>query len=413
MFVMDDMDQATMNDAIALAPPDTLDHSSHSVRFAATLPASAYVSLISNLQGLRAIEAQWRALEKNAGTSITVFQSYDWIKAWCETYCAGDDCIDIHLITGYEHNQLVFVWPLALTHRHGIKVLSWLTEPYGQYGDVICANDQNARQWIGNALRFIERLKGIDLLRLRHVRADSALASVAEAELSNAHYNERAPYLDLTAFSSEAAYDERYSSTQRKRRKKIRKALEDMGEVSFQQLPLGALSDKAMTEAFSEKNKWLAERGRINRVMGQASHIDFLKHLSRSTPQGMDVVVTELKVGDTPVSWEIGFRFAGVHFAYITSHVNSLTDLSPGRLHMDLSQRACLAAGLKRFDLMVPYDAHKESWSSACMPTEDYFLALNWKGKIAGHAYLKTIRPWLRATYYKLPQSILRLINPT
>jgi CelD/BcsL family acetyltransferase involved in cellulose biosynthesis len=399
------MSQSTF---VATAP---LAFTSETVRHATTLPVTAYVSLISNLHGLQAIEKQWRALEANPSQPITVFQSYDWIKAWCETYCTDETQCGLHLITGYDNDKLMFVWPLAVTRRHGITILSWLTEPYGQYGDVICAQGQCPRQWIGNALRLVERLAGIDMLRLRHVRADSILATVAEAELTNARYNERAPYLDLTAYANEAAYDERYSSTQRKRRKKIRKALEDMGPVSFQQLPIGALSDKAMNEAFSEKNKWLAERGRINRVMGETRHIDFLKKLSRTKSEGVEVVVTELKAGDTPVSWEIGFRFSDAHFAYITSHVNNMTDLSPGRLHMDLSQRACLAAGLKRFDLMVPYDAHKESWSSACMPTEDYFLALTWKGKLAGHAYLKTIRPWLRATYYKLPQNVLRLIN--
>jgi hypothetical protein len=77
-----------------------------------------------------------------------------------------------------------------------------------------------------------------------------------------------------------------------------------------------------------------------------------------------------------------------------------------------MSQRDCLAAGLKAFDLMVPYDAHKESWSSACMPTQDYFLPFSRKGRIAGTLYLSHIRPALRALYYRMPQSLLRYINP-
>jgi CelD/BcsL family acetyltransferase involved in cellulose biosynthesis len=47
------------------------------------------------------------------------------------------------------------------------------------------------------------------------------------------------------------------------------------------------------------------------------------------------MVVTELRAGDRPVSWEISFRYGGTHFAYITSHACDLTDLSPGRLHFD------------------------------------------------------------------------------
>ncbi len=379
---------------------------------AADIPATAYLTVISSLQGVLALEDEWRVLETSGHTATSVFQSFDWVAAWCKTYCNGETGRDIHLFAGFEKNKLVFIWPLMLQKWAGQRVLCWLTEPFGQYGDVICAKDESPRLWVANALRFLHRLKGIDLLRLRHVRADSTLASVAGDELINARLTERAPYLDLTAFATEADYENRYTGAQRKRRKKIRKHLEELGPVTFTKLPLGILSDMAITAAISEKNKWLAERGRINQVMGCPGHAQFLKTLSRAMPQGLDMVVTELKAGDKPVSWEISFRFGGTHFAYITSHANDLTDLSPGRLHFDYSQRDCLAAGMKSFDLMLPYDAHKESWSSACMTTQDYFLPLTLKGRISGTLYLCHIRPALRALYYRMPQSLLRYLNP-
>lgn len=401
-------------DRLAVLPRVTELEPEHApaLEHAASLPDTAHISLITSLAGLLALEDGWRRLEKSAQAAPTVFQSFDWVSAWCRTYCAHGNCPDIHVIAGFDANRLVFVWPLMRSRRAGINVLCWLTEPFGQYGDVLCAQGQCARMWVANALRFIRRLKGIDLLRLRHVRDDSALAAVAAQELVNAKFNERAPYLDLTQFSTEADYENRYTGTQRKRRKKIRRHLEEIGTVSFTRLPLGTHSDKAISEAIAEKNKWLAERGRINQVMGCPSHVEFLKTLSRARQQDCEMVVTEMKAGDRPVSWEISFRFGGTHFAYITSHANDLTDLSPGRLHFDLSQRACLADGMKAFDLMVPYDAHKESWSSACMPTQDYFLPFSRKGRIAGTLYLSHIRPALRALYYRMPRSLLRYINP-
>lgn len=384
-----------------------------SLAHSADIPATAHLSLVTSLPGLIALEAGWRALEREACTPTSVFQSFDWIAAWCRTYCTGENGQLLHIVTGYDKNRLVFIWPLMVQKAKGLRVLMWLTEPFGQYGDVICAKGECPKLWVGNALRFFKRLKGIDLLRLRHVRDDSTLKSVASQDLIDAKFNERAPYLDLTAFASEADYENRYTGAQRKRRKKIRKHLEEFGPVSFKRLSLGSLSDTAITMALAEKNKWLAERGRINRVLGCPGHLEFLKTLSRALPQGMDMIVTELRAGDRPVSWEISFRYGGTHFAYITSHACDLTDLSPGRLHFDYSQRDCLAAGLKTFDLMVPYDAHKESWSSACMPTHDYFLPLTLTGRIAGHIYLRHIRPVMRTIYYRLPKSVLRLINPS
>lgn len=366
------------------------------------IPATAVLTLVSSLAGLRNMQQAWRNLETSCARPISVFQSYDWVAAWCETYGKHENDLEIHLLAGYDQGELVFVWPLMKARRAGLTVLTWLTDPFGQYGDVLCAKGQRSELWAYNCIRFLKRLKNIDLLRLRHVPAQGHAGSSFKHLLIDAKLEERAPYLDLTQFSTEADYEARYTPVQRKRRKKIRKSLEAMGELSFNVLPIGTMTDQAMKSAITEKNLWLKERGRINRVMGCPEHLEFLKRLSRNTCGSVQVVVSEIKAGNQPVSWEIGFRHGNSHFAYITSHVNDLTDLSPGRIHMDHSQKACLADGMDRFDLMVPYDAHKESWSSACATTNDYFLPLSGLGWVVGHGYLRTIRPILRKFYYRL-----------
>jgi CelD/BcsL family acetyltransferase involved in cellulose biosynthesis len=289
--------------------------------------------------------------------------------------------------------------------------LTWLTEPFGQYGDVMCRKGEHCRRWIQGAITFMKRLRDVNILRLRHVRMDSHLGTHAADLLHDARVPDGAPCLDLTQYASEAAYDERYTSTQRKRRKKIRKCLEEIGPLSFEQLPAGSLADAAVQSAIAEKNAWLTERGRLNRVLGCPKHLSFLKNLSRRRNGAVEVVVTEMKAGNSPVSWEVGFRHQGTHYGYITSHVNALTDLSPGRLHMDLSQRECVKAGLALFDLMVPNDVHKESWSSAVIATNDYYLPLSISGAALGHGYIRTLRPLLRKAYYNMDASTLRKLN--
>ncbi|MFO1033193.1 MAG: GNAT family N-acetyltransferase [Hyphomicrobiales bacterium] len=378
----------------------------------ALLAPGQRLGLVGSLAGLKHLEAGWRALEADAATLPTVFQSYDWISTWCDTYCQGDEGVDLHILTGYAGSRLVFAMPLQLQARAGVRVLSWLTEPFGQYGDVLCARGEDLARWLNASFTYLGKLGSADLLRLRHVRADSAIAQVAGGKLFDAQLRERAPFLDLTAFANEEAYEARYTGNQRKRRKKIRKALEDMGPVQFSALSNGAGREAAIAEALAEKNKWLAGRGRINVAVGCPKHREFLTLLSRRSHGGDGMVLTELKAGERAVSWEISFRYRSKHFAYITSHVDALTDLSPGRLHFDLSQRACLADGVKTYDLMVPYDAHKESWSSGMVGVEDYYLPLTWRGRLAGHGYLRQLRPAVRRLYYRMPRSILRLLNP-
>jgi CelD/BcsL family acetyltransferase involved in cellulose biosynthesis len=369
------------------------------------------LSVVTTIQGLRDLEHKWRDLEANTPNNSCVFQSFDWVMAWTETYITPDGGDSLHIIAGYDNDDLVFLWPLMRSRSLGLAVLTWLTEPFGQYGDVMCRRGHSPKLWVESAVTFINRLKDVDILRLRHVRSDSQISSCAAQLFVDAHNPEGAPFLDLSLFPNDDAYEARYNSVQRRRRKKIRKGLEDMGTVAFSQLPIGTLSDAAIKQAIDEKNKWLAERGRINRILGCPSHLTFLKNLSRRRNGSVEVVVTELKSGENPVSWEISFRHKDTHFGYITSHVNSLTDRSPGRLHMDLSQRACLADGIKIFDLMVPNDTHKESWSSGEVAVADYYLPLSLSGRVVGWGYIRTLRPLLRAAYYKMNAATLRKFN--
>lgn len=376
------------------------------------LPMGGLLTLITSSTHLLALANQWQNLEQTNAITPTVFQSFAWVKSWADNYGSIGDANEIHVFAGFVENQLVFVLPLMKSTHLGVATLNWLTDPIGQYGDILCAKDQNIAKWMSASLQLIKRLKGIDIIRLRHVREQSAIGSYAAKNFRDANLHEQAPFLDLTPFKNDEDYDARYNSQQRKRRKKIRSKLEEMGEVKFSTIVPGSDTDQAIIKAIREKNEWLSERGRFNRVMGCPRHIGFLKSLSRSNTDAFEFVTTELTAGGKPVSWEIGFNYKGTHFAYITSHMNKLTDLSPGRLHMDLSQRLSIASGQERFDLMVPNDTHKESWCSGKVDTKDFFLPVSIIGKIYGHTYLTMIRPMMRKAYYGLPQKTLKLLQP-
>jgi CelD/BcsL family acetyltransferase involved in cellulose biosynthesis len=379
---------------------------------ATTLPAGSFLSITRGLAALKDMREDWRVLAQERGAATSVFQCYNWISTWCEHYARDVGQAPVLVVSGYHLGKLVFVWPLMKSENFGVKTLTWLTSPSGQYGDGLLANGYSPAIWHHAALGMLKRCEDIDLIHLRHVREGTSFHEFAVQNMQSANGAERAPYMDLSTFKTEQDYDARYTSQQRKRRKKIRKDLETVGELKFSRLVPGPDTDRAIAAAIAEKNKWLGERGRINRVLKCQRHLDFLQSLAKSRRSEMETVVTETTVGGKPVSWEIGFRHNGTHFAYITSHRADMTDYSPGRLHMHNSQIQALKDGMNRFDLMIPYDLHKESWSTGMIHTDDYFLALTLRGKLKGTLYLKMMRPLLRSIYYKLTPAHLKLISP-
>ncbi len=378
----------------------------------ANLPAGSIISILRSKTALASIAEDWRALMQQAGNNAGLFQSHGWVSHWLAQYDTVPSATKPLIIVGYQSGRLVFVWPLMKSRSHGLEVIEWLTSPSGQYGDIVLSPGLSPTDWQEAALKLLKRSESADLLRLRHVRSGSAFHAFAERHMLDASSPESAPYMDLSVFKTEADYEARYNASQRKRRKKIRKELEAFGAVEFNRLSPGIETDRAIAAAIYEKTKWLEQRGRINRIMSCPLHMSFLQNLARNASPDVETVVTEITAGGKPVSWEIGFRCNGTHFGYITSHVNEMTDYSPGRLHMHLSQLQALKDGMQRFDLMVPNDVHKESWSSDVVHTNDYYLPMSRMGQLVGETYLRLLRPMLRSAYYKLAPNALRLLKP-
>lgn len=372
------------------------------------LPPGCHLALVSEPRDFALLAGKWQKLETAAGAAIHVFQSFAWLNTWASTYGA-----DLAVVTGYRGEDLVFAWPLMKSRLGPLTALRWMSEPHGQYGDVLLEAGQCPMSWLDAATDFLRQTRGIDIIRLRHVRQDSPALAFLDRHFRASNLAEAAPFLDLTAFSNEAAYEQRYSSCQRKRRKKIRKVLEeDLGPVAFEVLTGGPGLVSAMREAIAEKCRWIDERGRQNRILGCPNLPVFLEHLLNNGGAEPRLVVSRLTAGGRPVSWEIGLRRGKVHYCFITAHMNELTDYSPARLHMDLSQRQALKDGMAIFDLMVPNDAYKDSWCSGRVAAHDYHLPLTPLGRLYGVGYLEQLRPRLRHAYYNMSPEVLRLLKP-
>lgn len=377
------------------------------------VPQGIRLSILREAAEFAALESDWRRLEANSPHHRNVFQTFDWLHNWASVYAGAPGTAPLHVVLGHRGSRLVFAWPLMRIKTGPLTILRWMSEPVSQYGDVLVDKSENPETWMAEAMAELRQAKGIDAIRLRHVRADAAAAPFLKKSFRDARMPEQAPWLDLSAYADEAAYDARYSATQRKRRKKYRKTLEDAaGPVAFEVLRPGLATDQAIDHAIALKSAWIESRGRHNLVLNCAEIKTFFKRLARMESSAVQLVVTTVTAGGKPVSWEIGLRQGDVHFAFLTSHVTAMEEFSPARLHMDLAQRLALETGVKTYDLMVPDDVYKESWSSHRCATSDYHLPLTARGWIFGVFYLEQLRPLLRKVYYRMPEKVLRLLKP-
>ena len=374
------------------------------------LPNDSYLALITSFRAFDRLCDEWSNLETRCAKPPSVFQSYDWCRQWSDVYAPPDSLNEIFILAGYHENKLVFVWPLVKRSRKGLVILTWMTQPIGQYGDFLCDVSVDCTQWTNAATKFIRNMKAIDCMHLRHVRENANCAVDAKTAWHDGKLRERAPMMDLTQFKTEADYDARYDSQQRRRRRRIQKKLEEIGQLQFEILE-GEAAEVEIDLAIAEKIDWLRHKGRINDVLGTTQHAELLKQFIRKSNSQIAVVVSRLTANGKPVSWEIGFAYRGTHFAYLLSHQRGLIDHSPGRLMLDFAERNALASGQSTFDLMAPYDSYKDSFASGVVQVNDYYLPLTLKGAAYGHGYLHVLRPMIRRAYQRMPVPLLRVIK--
>jgi CelD/BcsL family acetyltransferase involved in cellulose biosynthesis len=375
----------------------------------AILPADSRLSLVTALADFEELEGPWRALEADARPH-NVFQSFSWCSAYARNYAAPSPAVRLSIITGYHRDRLVFVWPLMKVRLGPVTVLRWLSDPFGQYGDIIIAKGHCPMTWMRAGWSYLAKHGGASIVRLRHVREDAAAYPFLRETFRDSRVDEGAPFLDLGKFSTEAAYEARYGKEQRRRRKRIRKSLEELGPLEFRMLSSASEMERQMEAALAEKRKWIEERSLWSKALG-CPKLHGLLHAAGRGSGAMSIVTSVLTAGGRPISWEIGLRFKDTHFGFITAHDTKFTDASPARLHMDLSQRRAIADGMRVFDLMVPLDRHKDSWSNAVMPVRDFHRPLSALGWLYGLLYLEWLRPGLRRAYYNAPSRWRHIIS--
>jgi len=368
------------------------------------------IRTLQTIHDMEDFQTRWRKLEETGAKPSNVFQSYDWCMNWVRACALDNDCYGINIVTISRNNQCLLIWPMMTTCVGPFCVLRWLSEPYSQYGDALVVDSDETNKLLELAWQRLKSHPTADSIRLRHVRHDANVHDFLTRHAKDDGCHDYAPFLEINKFPTQAAYDARYTKSQRRRRKRIKNTLAQNGEISFTHTSQGQNFDHSLDRAITEKRKWLSERGLYSKPV-LSDELQPFFHALAENGKTLKPVASQLNAGEQEISYEIGLRYKNHHFGYITAHDANLTDASPARLHMDFSQRLAIDEGMAAFDLMVPADPHKKTWSSACVETADYSTHIKTRGAVYTYVYLQALRPLIRTIYKTVPAQIRRHIT--
>ncbi|MEQ1714538.1 MAG: GNAT family N-acetyltransferase [Hyphomicrobium sp.] len=374
-----------------------------------------HFELVTERGQFDALEADWTALFSRAGKSSQVFQTFNWNWHWANHYlsCApgGIPGLKLAIVTARRAGKLVIIWPLVSERMRGITQIFWMGEPVSQYGDVLIDDIPDSLDALRAGWRFLKSHAKGDIVRLRRVRADAAVAPLMAEIGALASNQQTAPYLDLASAETFDAYEQRYSSKARRNRRRHLRRLEEQGEVQFSRLHGGAAARDLAEQALKLKAEWLADRGLVSHAIGDARMTRFFAAAAEAATHPVDCVVSSLKAQGETAALDVSFACKGRMAVHVIVFNLKYEKAGVGSLLLEQSIRDAYAEGTTTIDLMAPGDNYKLDWADASIDVTDWSRPLTIAGHTYARIYLGLVRGQVKKAMAAMPQSLRRLVT--
>lgn len=278
------------------------------------------------------LEIVWRKLEETG--RCTVFQCYDWVAPWYENTLKHKVARPL-IVTVADQAGIVWILPLCQYRRMGLRFISLADLGVSDYaGPIMARDDRMSPAEQAEVLLAVRKvLPGCDMVHFQKMHAE--IEGKANPLLQFGHVvamKERCYGIEVTRPWGELSKDimqSRLRSTIRQQRKKI----QALGPLSLEHHADGGAITSAMNVL------WEMRRGRFNRInRADTPEVwrSFYYDVACNPARKLDVSITILRVGDTPVACSYGLSRGRNYLSVMpTFAVGDWEGYRPGMLMFD------------------------------------------------------------------------------
>jgi len=353
-----------------------------------TQPAMGGGFRIDVFDSMAALEAEWRALERDDLASL--HQSYDWCSAWVETFRHP-----LAIVRGSLGDHTAFILPLEIIHERGVRRAEFIGTRHSNINTGLFSAEflQGAAEGLTSAqtTAVAEALRGkADIVILRNVPLDwrgrrSPLASLPAVENQNHAF--QLPFLG----SFEASLKQVNAKRRRKKFKHQSRLLDAKGGYDY----VNAAPDQqdGLLDLFFEQKAARFREAGLPDVFAHAPTQAALRRLLRHGNDGVDAT---LQMHALRLKGEHEGHIAAVaalsrkgdhvicQFASIDEAL--VSEASPGELLFWLMIERLHREGVALFDFGIGDQNYKRSWCPMETTQHDLFLPISGIGHVAALA---------------------------
>lgn len=380
-------------------PPRTAEFGFKS-RSDAKFDGAGSFELVTDLQAMAELEADWNALFERMKQRSNPFLAFNWNWLWCKHYLADKDAgtgVSLCVVVGRRKGTVDMIWPLLLTEKCGLRKLSFMGAPVSQYADVLIDDGPVKLSRLIACWDYVRRHLAPDVFVARKVRADSAIAPFFNASTAIVTNQDEAPYAELSAIPDFETFRARFSKRLRKNIRRQTNRLAEHGAIEFKVLDESSQAGELVGTAIDMKSEWLRQNGHISPGFSDPRYKAFFQDAASAVDQPSGCMVSLYSLDGRPLAIEVGVLSKGHYSAHIGAFDQEFSTLSPGTQQMNLTIEYLLEQGSKTYDLLAPMSDYKRIWTDASIGVGDYALATSLRGRVFALLYLKWARPIIKS----------------
>ena len=373
---------------------------------------SNYVlNCLTSIEQMWLISNEWKHLERLASQQFIYFQSFDWCYNWCNSFANNEDRkknLEIKIYTLRKNDELILIWPMMIVNSgSGIKSLTFLTEPLGQYSNIIFNPDQLTLEIGEKVWEFIKGNNSVDVINLDMYPASSLLKQILQNKGFIEKSKKYSSSLNMKIIGTWEEYTASLSKKRRKQRRQNRNKLVNSGELEYETF-YGGEEDYCNFVALALKWKvdWLYKTGRRETALSNQKTTELLSILKgtpatdQSPPDG--AVLGVLKFNGAPIAIEIGMCLNSRYYSYIGAFDWESRNMSPGKVQMENTQMWAKDAGILSFDYLGDPADYKAAWTNTTDELESKTFPLTMRGLFYSIFWKAYVRPLARKIFNKM-----------
>lgn len=385
----------------------------HTRTKADALAVDLSLDLVTDRKAFDALETEWNCLFERTARSTQLFQSHAWLWHWCNHFLTSknDKTVSLAVVTGRRNGRLVIVCPFVRSSSMGLSNLSFMGDPVSQYGDILVEDGPKAISDIRQAWNYALKSTGVDVIHLRKVRADSAIAPFL-AQIGTVTTDQQvAPYLAFEGETDFTKFEMRYSKSARRNRKRQLRRLQDQGETTFERLGPGEAARDAVSLALSLKRGWLKNRGLVSAAISDPRTEAFFRDCAADGRHNANVKVGLVRTRGEVAAIELALSCRDRVAVHVIAYNLKFEKTGAGALLMQDSIRQACESGYAVLDLLAPGSNYKFDWTDRAMAVNDHAVGLTAAGRLYASLYLKRMRPAAKSTIEQMPAILRRHLS--